>query len=526
MNVVITEEEAIVANQPEPSPYNPPIPENYWDHSLNLNYTKSLREMIDNTLNNRFDNQNVNFVVQHILNTDGEIQEIQFHDDGMGVDTNNRSELDGWIGIKIKKTVNQLSTHGVGMKHALAAFNGTKGVNWVATNHSEAGYCSFDTIGQDMKLYHDDRYWKNRPDYMLESTGHSASVRYNTQGMCKAPKSVQYSTGLINELGAVYKYMLYENRLSIRFEWIQNGKMVGSTNVDPIFRPYVFNSKAEPEINRQKIVADDNSWSILLSFGKNAQSKDELVNIVGIDPNKTSEIIGGSTRHPYANSQKTTGVDIVEHDRVIELNAKHLLCRYNEETGEAINRDDKSNRPDFVGNGGEIRLLHGFKTTETKEILKNLAYWQMCNKVYDYLVGKNPKQKNFLSYDPTLSSLKGNEWRDAVAAYLIEEDKPFEGKTATIEKPLPDSYNVNTDIFIEEENLPIECKACEVEFGHVAKFRSEMEIHGVEKGWIVSSKGFSDDAKREIQRLKTKGITIEMKDWKSKASRVLLILED
>ena len=32
--------------------YSPPIPKNYWDHALNLDYLKALRELIDNFLSN------------------------------------------------------------------------------------------------------------------------------------------------------------------------------------------------------------------------------------------------------------------------------------------------------------------------------------------------------------------------------------------------------------------------------------------------------------------------------------------
>lgn len=526
MNVVITEEEAVSIKQPEPRRYTPRIPSNYWDHRIPVNYVKALKELIDNSLNNRFDYQKLNFVIQHFLDDGGNIHQIQFHDDGKGVNTADELELDGWIGIKFKKTANQLSTHGVGMKHALAAFDGTQGVNWVATNHSEAGYCSFDSIGQNMQLYDDDRFWSHRPSN-IGQTGMSACVNHVKKSACKAPRQIGDATSVIGELGAIYKYYIQNNYLNIRMDWItSDGNVKTSHTVGVVTRPYINKGRAEPEVNAVPIVADDNSWEIKLTFGKNAKTRQELINIIGMDSEDVKHLIGSRTRHPYAATSEKTGMDIVEHNRVIELNAQHIISKYDEDTGERLS-EDKMVRAENVGMGGQVELIRGFTTTETKEIFKDLAYRQMCNKVYEYLTGggTNATKKNYFRDESKENAIKGNEWRDAVAATLTDSESVFGGKEAITEHPVS-NYNLNTDIFIVEENLPIECKYCEVDFGHIAKFRSEMELHGVTSGWIVTSVGFSDDAKREIQRLKNNGITIEMKDWSSKASRVLQILDE
>ena len=75
---------------------------------------------------------------------------------------------------------------------------------------------------------------------------------------------------------------------------------------------------------------------------------------------------------------------------------------------------------------------------------------------------------------------------------------------------------------------PIECKACEIEFNHVSKFRSQLEIENLSEGWIVTSEGISADALREVQRLQTleEPINIVIKNWSGKAARVLQILDE
>ncbi len=501
--------------------YTPKIPENYWDHSLNMNYLKALKELIDNALNNREDSKTLTFIVQHIMDSNNNISQIMFHDDGMGVDVTDEEELDGWIGVKHKKTKNQLSTHGVGMKHSLASFDGTQGVNWVASNHQIAGFCSFDNICSDMKLYRDDRFWKFRPSNM-QDTGMSACVEYNPSNI-GVSKRLADATRVMGDLGATYKHYLESNRLKLCFEWIQTDGTIDNKWIRPKNRPYVTDSKGEAIYIKTPIEAPDKSWKVLLTFGKNGNSNEIKSAYPNMDANVIRHIVG-TKRHPYGSSSKKTGIDIVEHDRVIELNAKHILTEYDEQTGESKG-DDKMSRAENVGMGGEVVLVHGFETTETKEIKRNIAYRQMCNAVLDFLKGGNTRKVNHFHYDPAQSIIQGNEWRDAVGAYLTDDGAVFEGETPLYEDPIT-GYNMNHDIRID--GLPIECKACEIEFNHVSKFRSQLEIENLTEGWMVTSEGITADAEKEIKRLQNleNPINIVIKDWSIKATRVLQILNE
>lgn len=504
-----------------PRTYSPKIPSNYWDHSLNMNYLKALKELIDNALNNREAAKTLTFVIQHFMDADKNLSHIMFHDDGMGVDVLDEDELDGWIGIKVKKTKDQLSTHGVGMKHSLASFDGTQGVRWVASKHRTAGFCGFDRICNDMDLYTDDRFWKHRPDNM-QDTGMSACVRYNPSNI-GVPKKIGDATNVMGELGATYKHYLESNRLKICFQWIHTNGTINKKWIEPMNRPYVTNGKGEPTYLKTSIEAPDKSWEVLLTFGKNGNGDDIKRAYPNMDPDEVRHIVG-TKRHPYASSTKKTGIDIVEHDRVIELNAKHILTEYDEQTGESKG-DDKMIRAENVGMGGEVVLVRGFETTETKEIKRNIAYRQMCNAVLDFLKGGNALKVNHFHYDASRSIIQGNKWRDAVGAYLTDDDGRFEGETPSYEDPIP-GYNMNHDIRIND--LPIECKACEVDFNHVSKFRSQLEIENLSEGWIVTSEGVSADALREVHRLQglEEPINIIVKDWSGKATRVLQILDE
>ena len=501
--------------------YTPKIPENYWDHSLNMDYLKALKELIDNALNNREDSKTLTFIVQHIMDSNNNISQIMFHDDGMGVDVTDEEELDGWIGVKHKKTKNQLSTHGVGMKHSLASFDGTQGVNWVASKHQIAGFCSFDNICSDMELYRDDRFWKFRPSN-LQDTGMSACVEYNPSNI-GVPKKIGDATAVMGELGATYKHYLESNRLKLCFQWIKADGTIDNNWIGPKNRPYVTKGKGEPIYLQTPIEAPDKSWKVLLTFGKNGNSNEIKSAYPNMDANTIKHIIG-TKRHPYGSSARKTGMDIVEHDRVIELNAQHIITLYDEQTG-VPKHDDKMTRAESVGMGGEVVLVHGFETTETKEIKKNIAYRQMCNAVYDFLMGGNTMKVNHFKFDHSQSIVQGNEWRDAVGAYLTDDGAVFEGETPLYEDPIT-GYNMNHDIRID--GLPIECKACEIEFNHVSKFRSQLEIENLSEGWIVTSEGISADALREVQRLQNleNPINIVIKDWSSKATRVLQILNE
>lgn len=511
--------------------YSPPIPKNYWDHALNLDYLKALRELIDNFLNNRIEGAEGTFIVQHFLDSDNNLTHIMFHDDGKGVDVDDLDELDGWIGVKVKKTKNQLSTHGVGMKHSLAAFDGTQGINWVASNHETAGYCGFDKICNNMDLHGDDRFWKERPSNM-QDTGMSACVKYNRSNVV-VPKTSGGAQTIIGELGATYKYYLESNKLKICFEWVNAD---GTTNQEWITqktRPYVTDGKSEPIYKRFKIEAPDKSWEILLTYGKNGTLDEIKKAYPKMDDGERKQVYGQRPRHPYGASAKKTGIDLVEHERVIELNAKHIITKYDEETGESLNDSDKMTRPEWVGYGGEIVLVRGFETTETKEIKRNLAYRQMCNAVYDFLHGGNTRLINHFKWDSSQSKISGDRWRDAVARCLTDDEAQFAGKWPETEDPIP-GYLMKHDIRIYDSEdlktplLAIECKACEIDFSHVSKFRSQLEIENLTEGWIVTSEGISDDANREVQRLKglTNPINIEIKDWSGKATRVLQILNE
>ncbi len=501
--------------------YTPKIPENYWDHSLNMNYLKALKELIDNALNNREDNKTLTFIVQHFIDSDKNISHIMFHDDGMGVDVSNDQELDGWIGVKHKKTKNQLSTHGVGMKHSLASFDGTQGVNWVASNHQIAGFCSFDTICSDMELYRDDRFWKLRPPNMHD-TGMSACVQYNPSNI-GVPKKSGDATTVMGDLGATYKHYLESNYLKLCFQWIKADGTIDNNWIEPKNRPYVTKGKGEPIYRKIPIEAPDKSWKVLLTFGKNGNNNEIKSSYPNMDADEIRHIVS-TKRHPYGSSSRKTGMDIVEHDRVIELNAKHILTEYDEQTGESKG-DDKMTRFENVAMGGEVVLVRGFETTETKEIKRNIAYRQMCNAILAYLKGGNTRKVNHFQYDPAQSIIQGNKWRDAVGAYLTDDDARFEGETPIYEDPIT-GYNMNHDIRIA--GLPIECKACEIEFNHVSKFRSQLEIENLTEGWIVTSEGITADALREVQRLQNleEPINIVIKNWSSKAARVLQILDE
>ena len=502
--------------------YSPKIPTNYWDHSLNMNYLKALKELIDNSLNNRQDGNKLTFIVQHFLDSDNNLTNIRFHDDGKGVDVDDEGELDGWIGVKVKKTTNQLSAHGVGMKHSLAAFDGTQGVRWVASNHQTAGYCGFDSICSDMKLHTDDRFWEDRPKSM-KGTGMSASVNYN-QSNVVVPKKIGDALTIMGELGATYRYYLESTRLGVCFEWVHADGTTNQEWITPKTRPYVTNGKAEPIYNRTKIEAKDKSWEILLTYGKNGKSEEVKKVYPYLLESEVKHIFLSKGRHPYASSSKKTGIDLVEHDRVIELNAKHIISQYEEETGESLG-EDKMTRAEWVGYGGEVVLVKGFETTETKEIKHNLAYRQMCNAVHEFLNGENSRRINHFKWDSSQSIISGNQWRDAVSAFLTEDDAHFANKKSALEDPIT-GYNMAHDIRID--NLPIECKACEIDFSHISKFRSQLEIENLAEGWIVTSIGISADAEKEVQRLKglTNPINIEIKDWSGKSTRVLQILNE
>ena len=53
-------------------------------------------------------------------------------------------------------------------------------------------------------------------------------------------------------------------------------------------------------------------------------------------------------------------------------------------------------------------MVYGFETTETKEIKKNLAYRQMCNKVVEFLKGGNALKLNHFHYDPKQNKISGD----------------------------------------------------------------------------------------------------------------------
>jgi hypothetical protein len=510
--------------------HSPNIPDNYWDHSLNMDFLKALKELIDNALNNRMDGATLTFVVQHFLDFDNNLTHIMFHDDGKGVDVGDLDELRGWIDLKSKKTENQLSTHGVGMKHSLAAFDGTQGITWVASNHSTAGYCSFDDICHEMILYSDDRFWKQRPANM-QGTGMSACVNYSSSNL-HVSKKVGDATTVMGQLGATYKHYLQSNQLKICFEWVSANDTTDTHWIQPKTRPYVTKGKSEPIYNRTEIEATDKSWKILLTFGKNGNAGEITKVYPQMDASEIKHITGSKGRHPYSSTSKKSGMDIVEHDRVIELNTNHILTEYDEESGEA-KVDDKMGRNEYIGMGGEIVLVYGFETTETKEIKKNLAYRQMCNKVVEFLKGGNALKLNHFHYDPKQNKISGDRWRDAVARSLTDDEAQFAGKWPETEDPIP-GYLMKHDIRIYDSEdlktplLAIECKACEIDFSHVSKFRSQLEIENLTEGWIVTSEGISDDANREVQRLKglTNPINIEIKDWSGKATRVLQILNE
>lgn len=436
-------------------------------------YKDLLSELIDNSVAQRFDGEQLEVNIDILLDEDKQPIEFIIQDTAKGIA---REDLGICIAPAGKLTKGGLNEHGLGMKQAVSAIGE---LNYLATKtkSEKKGTAIKEFAFGDITTY-------DIEDFPL-SHGTIISIKQLNKIINTSPTAI--TNTIVKHLGARYrKYLVSDNKilnLSINIKRYDTKKIMHSWNVEEV-KPIYFHPSTRtnsPVIQNYKIFG--NSWEAELTFGYAPANKEEYRELQIKPVNKF---------HPYNVALSKQGLDILLHNRVI-------LFSQLSELGIVSTKHN-----DYNVFRGEINLIKGFKTAITKNsIILDSNFLECIQKVTNILKGKevgpNEKTKDYLKLKTFPEELPEKLLRDRLSTYLKEN--PLNKKEAVNTEYVIEGIEGYVDILADDETW--ELKVQQANALDVYQLFMYMDVGEFEKGFLVA-KDFTTGAKIAVERISNK----------------------
>lgn len=420
------------------------------------NYGELLAELIDNSIAAREPGHILNISIDIFIDKTGKAREMIFQDNAQGIPQN---RLGAAISPAAIQSENSLNEHGMGMKQAIAALGKLK---YLATKTKA------ETKGRLITEFKYGEISVFATDFQGEN---GTEIAVTDLKPIVTTHSTSYTRSIVPYLGARYRRFLKpairQLELKINFKKFESPEDTTLTwtieDIEPIyFHPST--RRNEPVIAKYRITGA--TWAAELTFGYSAAKKDEFEELGLEEPNKF---------HPYRNSLKTQGLDVIFHDRVILF---HQLS----ELGIV-----SSPHNDYNTIRGEIDLKHGFSTAVTKNsIIHDENFVQCIDAVTKILQGKGPgpgnKTKDYIVQKTYPEELPEVLLRDRLTDWL--QNNPIQSRNNVHTEYKVEGIDGSIDIFADEEVW--ELKTNQASALDVYQLFMYMDVGGAQKGYLVA----------------------------------------